>query len=45
MYLELYTLCQTAPPKLYGQVDSSKTKVIVQARGLNITLFWMQLSR
>merc|ERR1712106_176865 len=47
----LYTLHQTPPIKLYGQVDSSKTKVIVLARGLNITLgkqrslFWMQLSR
>ena len=48
---ELYTLHQTPPLKLYGQVDPSATRVAVLARGIPITLgkqrhlFWMQLSR
>lgn len=48
---ELYTLYQTPPLRLYGKVDPVRTKVVVLARGITITLakqrnmFWMQLSR
>jgi len=33
-----YTLHQTPPLKLYGQVDPSATRVAVLARGITITL-------
>ena len=35
---KLYTLHQTPPLKLYGQVDPSATRVAVLARGITITL-------